>query len=146
MANNKIGRINDDIQHSLSMLLRSIKDPRIQQGMLSITRVDTSGDLRQAKIYLSLLNMDSEKELNKGLKSASGWLRRELGNALKLRHVPELVFILDRSIEHGAHINELLSGIEFSDDEDSDDDDLDGDEDDDLDDEDDDDEDDEDDA
>ena len=121
MANNKIGRINDDIQRSLSTILRSIKDPRIQQGMLSITRVDTSGDLGQAKIYLSLLNMDSEKELNKGLKSASGWLRRELGSALKLRHVPELVFILDRSIEHGAHINELLSGIEFSDEDDDDD-------------------------
>ena len=118
MASNRIGRTNDDIQMALSTLLRSIKDPRIQQGMLSITRVDTTPDLRQAKIYLSVLNMESEKELKKGLKSASGWLRRELGGSLSLRHVPELVFIVDHSIEQGAHINTLLNSIGLSPDDD----------------------------
>lgn len=112
MPSNKLGRINEDIQRALSSLLRNVKDPRVQQGMISITGVDTTGDLRYCKVYLSVLGLESEKELMRGLKSASGWLRRELGRALNLRGTPELIFQLDRSIEHGAHINSLLNSVD----------------------------------
>lgn len=112
MPNNRINRTNDDIQRVLSSLLRSIKDPRVNQGMISVTHVDTTGDLRYSRVYLSVYGLRDEKELKKGLKSASGWLRRELGQSLNLRYTPELVFELDRSIEHGAHINELIAGLE----------------------------------
>lgn len=110
---NKIFRTNEEIQRVLSTLLRQIKDPRVNQGMLSITRVDTTGDLRYSKVYFSVLGIADEKELKKGLKSASGWLRRELGQALSLRYTPELVFEIDRSIEQGAHINRIISGLDI---------------------------------
>jgi len=114
MANNKLFRTNDDIQFVLSNLIRSIKDPRVNQGrMISITRVDTTGDLRYSKIYLSVLGEVDEKEFFKGIKSAAPWLRRELGNSLKLRYTPELVFELDKSIEHGAYINSIISELEI---------------------------------
>jgi ribosome-binding factor A len=96
MASNKLQRTNEDIQRVLSELLRSIKDPRVNQGLISITGVETTGDLRWCKVYLSVLGLANEKELMKGLKSASGWLRRELSHSLSLRYMPELVFQLDR--------------------------------------------------
>lgn len=108
MAGNRINRINDEIQKELSALFRELKDPRVSQGMVSITRVDTTADLRYAKVYVSALDKGQEKEILKGLKSASGFLRRELGHALQLRYTPELQFIGDDSIQHGAHILELL--------------------------------------
>jgi len=109
MAGYRLDRTNDDIQIVLSELLRSIKDPRINQGMISVTKTETTGDLRYCKVFLSVYGLKSEKELKKGLKSASGWLRRELGHKLSLRYTPELIFELDNSIEHGAHINEIIS-------------------------------------
>lgn len=107
MASNRINRINDEIQRELADQLRNLKDPRVS-GMVSITRVDTTNDLRYARVYVSALNKDQEKDVLKGLKSASGFLRRELGRALQLRYTPELQFIGDDSIQHGAHILELL--------------------------------------
>lgn len=108
MASNRIGRINEEIQRELSALLRTVKDPRLQSGLVTITHVDTTSDLRYAKIYISALNKENEKEMTKGLKSASGYLRRELGAALRLRYTPELQFIADDSIQQGAHILEML--------------------------------------
>ena len=105
----------------MSALLREVKDPRVQQGLISITAVETTGDMRYCKVYLSVLGLRSEKELMKGLRSASGWLRRELGNRLRLRNVPELMFQLDKSIEHGAHINQILSELDTAADEEADD-------------------------
>lgn len=113
MASNKIARINDDIQRVVSAKLRDVKDPRVQQGMLSVTRVETTGDLRYCKIWLSVLGLENEKELRKGLKSASGWLRRELGASLNLRYTPELVFEVDHSIEYGAHISQVLQTLDI---------------------------------
>ncbi|NLH02059.1 MAG: 30S ribosome-binding factor RbfA [Clostridiales bacterium] len=109
MAGYRLDRINDDIQLVMSELLRSIKDPRINQGMISVTRIETTGDLRYCKVYISVYGLESEKELKKGLKSASGWFRRELGKRLSLRYTPELIFELDNSIEHGAHINQIIN-------------------------------------
>jgi len=113
MASNKLARTNDDIQLVMSKLLREVKDPRIQQGMISVTRVETTGDLRYSKIWISVMGLQNEKELKKGLKSASGYLRRELGNSLNLRYTPELVFEVDHSIEYGAHINEMISALDI---------------------------------
>jgi ribosome-binding factor A len=113
MASNKLQRINEDIMFTLSGLLRNVKDPRVQQGMISITAVDTTGDLRYSKVYLSVLGLKSEKDFMKGLKSASGWLRHELGASLNLRYTPELVFQLDKSIEYGAHINQVLNQLDI---------------------------------
>ena len=113
MASNKIARTNDDIQFVISKLLREVKDPRIQQGMISVTRVETTGDLRYSKIWLSVLGMKDEKEFRRGLRSAAGFLRRELGNSMKLRYTPELIFEIDHSIEYGAHINEVINSLEI---------------------------------
>jgi len=117
MPSNKLARTNDDIQLVLSRLLRDIKDPRVNQGMISVTRVETTGDLHYSKVWLSVMGMQDEKEFKRGLKSASGWLRRELGNSLSLRCTPELVFEIDHSIEYGAHINELISSLDIRADE-----------------------------
>lgn len=116
MPSNRIGRINEEIQRELSGQLRRLKDPRVSQvGMVSITRVDTTGDLRYARVYVSVLDKSQEKEVLKGLKSAAGFLRRELGQALQLRYTPELQFISDDSILHGAHILEVLRQVEQKD-------------------------------
>ena len=114
MATNRINRINEDIQRELASLLRTVKDPRVQ-GLISITRVDTTSDLRYARVYISVLDKDQEKDVLKGLKSAGGFLRRELGRALQLRYTPELQFIADDSIQHGAHILEILRQVERQD-------------------------------
>ena len=111
MSSIKIERTNDDIRFVLSKLLGEVKDPRISGRMISVTRVETTGDLRYAKVWLSVMDLDDEKEFKKGLKSASGWLRKELAGSLNLRYTPELVFEIDRSIEYGAHINEILENL-----------------------------------
>ena len=112
MPSNKLARTNDDIQLVMSKLLREIKDPRVNQGMISVTRVETTGDLRYSKIWLSVMGLQNEKEFKKGLKSAAGWLRRELGHALQLRYTPELTFVQDDSIDKGAHILDMLRNPE----------------------------------
>lgn len=108
---NRIGRINEEIRKELSALLRTVKDPRVSEGMLTITRVDTTSDLRYARVYISALNCADEKGLMKGLKSAAGYLRHELGQAIDLRYTPELQFFMDDSIAHGAHILDLLNHV-----------------------------------
>lgn len=113
MPSNKLARTNDDIQRVLSARLREVKDPRVQQGMISVTRVETTGDLRYAKVWLSVLGLENEKEFKRGLKSASGWLRHELGSTLDLRYTPELVFELDHSIEYGAHISQVIESLDI---------------------------------
>lgn len=107
MASNRIGRINEEIQRELAALIPTVKDPRVT-GLISVTRVETTPDLHFSKIHVSVLDKGRADEVVKGLKSASGYLRRELGRALNLRHTPELVFQRDDSIDHGAHILELL--------------------------------------
>ena len=112
MPSRKLSRTNEDIRLVMSELLRDVKDPRLHQGLVSVTDADATADLKYCKIYLSVLGMKSEKDFMQGLKSASGWLRRELGHRLELRNVPELQFRMDKSIEEGAHINDLLSKLD----------------------------------
>ena len=115
MSSNKIGRINDDIQRVLSKLLTEVKDPRVQQGMISVTRVETTGDLRYCKVWLSVMGMQNEMDFRKGLKSASGWLRHELAGSMNLRYTPELQFFVDDSIAYGAHILDMLNHVKPAD-------------------------------
>lgn len=112
MANYRLNRINEDIQRELSALLRTVKDPRVSAHMLSIVRVDTSSDLSYCKVYLSTLDQQDSKDIRRGLKSATGYLRRELGHALDLRKTPELTFILDNSIDEGARIIRMMEQLE----------------------------------
>ena len=117
MASKKHQRTNEDILRVLSSLVRNIKDPRVNQGMVSVTAVETTSDLGFCKVYISVLGLTSEKEFMKGIKSASGFLRRELGLSLNLRNTPELIFELDKSIERGAYINRLISELDIKNDE-----------------------------
>lgn len=111
MSSNRIGRINEEIQRELSTLIRTVKDPRVH-GLVSITAVETTSDLRYAKVFVSVLDKSDVNEVIKGLKSAGGYLRRALGQTLSLRYTPELVFERDDSIDKGAHILQILEQIE----------------------------------
>ena len=118
MASNRLGRINEEIQRELADLLRELKDPRVHKTMLSITRVETTPDLRWAKVYVSVFDKEFTKEALAGLKSSSGYLRRELGRALQLRYTPELQWQADDSITHGQHILDILSKLDIPEDTD----------------------------
>lgn len=115
MAGYKINRVTSDIKFALSELLRDVKDPRVSK-LLSIVKVDVSGDMSYATVYVSAIEggeatVASVKALNK---SAAGYLRRELGRALSLRKVPELRFVADDSIGKSAEISRIIDS--FSDD------------------------------
>ncbi len=112
MASNRIGRINEEIQKELASLLRNLKDPRVQDTMISITRVETTPDLRYTKVYASFLDESKAPDAMKGLKSASGYLRRELGSALNLRYTPEIQWVLDDSITYGAKMLKLIDSLD----------------------------------
>ena len=110
MATNRINRINEDIPRELASLIRTVKDPRVH-GLISITRVDTTTDLRYCRVYVSVLDHSDVKEVVKGLKSAAGYLRRELGRVLTLRYTPELQFIEDDSIERGVRMVSMIDRV-----------------------------------
>jgi len=105
-------RVNDLIRQEIADLLRhQVKDPRLK-CLLTVTEVVTSADLRHAKVYISVLGGEEEKkEALAGLERASGYLRRELGERLSLRYIPELVFQRDESIERGSHLLELIKKV-----------------------------------
>lgn len=111
MSVTRMGRINDELRRELSDLIRTVKDPRVS-GMISITTVETTPDLKYAKVYVSVLEKQNEAQVLKGLKSASGYLRRELGKSMSLRYTPELSFVPDDSIDRGAHILEVLHKLD----------------------------------
>ena len=114
MASNRINRINEEIQKSIADNLRNLKDPRITETMISVTRVETTPDLRYAKVYVSFLEENKAADAMKGLKSAAGYLRRELASDLKLRYTPELQWALDDSITYGAKLLKLINSLEVS--------------------------------
>ena len=120
MSSNRINRINEEIQKELSALLRTVKDPRVQDTMISITRVETTPDLRYTKVYVSFLQEERVKDAMAGLKSAAGSLRRQLGHNLQLRYSPEIVWSEDDSITYGARMLKLINSLEVKHDEDSD--------------------------
>ena len=118
MANHKLGRTTEDIKRELTAIFRELKDPRVNSCFLSIVRVEVTNDLSYCTVYVSALEgMDRAKQAIKGLKSASGFIRRELGHRLRLRHVPELIFTPTDSIEYSAEISRILHSLDIKDDE-----------------------------
>lgn len=113
MAKYRQSRINDEMQKELMTILRRVKDPRVQDAFISVTAVDCTADLKYAKIYYSALRGDA-KEIQKGLKTAAGFIRRELAHSLNLRITPELTFLRDDSITYGAHIASILNNLEIT--------------------------------
>jgi len=111
MAKYRTGRINDEVRNVVAMAMREVKDPRVASAFVSVTAADVTPDLKYAKIYYSSLKGEP-KEVALGLKSSAGFIRRQIATQLNLRITPELTFIVDKSISHGAHISELLHSIE----------------------------------
>lgn len=117
MAGYRKDRISEDIKREIIAITRELKDPRIQ-GMLTIVRVDVSQDASFAKVYVSALEgIETAKLAVKGLESATGRIRREVGGRLHLRITPELKFIADDSVEHGMKIVKMLDDLKVNDDE-----------------------------
>ncbi|EEG31549.1 ribosome-binding factor A [[Clostridium] methylpentosum DSM 5476] len=113
MGGYKVARLAEDIKRELSVLVRDLKDPRIKGKMLSFVRVEVTNDQSFAKVYVSSMEgMEAAKEAVEGLKSASGFVKRELSNTLHMRKCPDIKFIPDDSIEYSAHLNKLLLDIE----------------------------------
>lgn len=111
MSQYRSERIKAQLKEVLSDIFRQMKDPRL--GFASVTGLELSGDLRHLKVFVSVLGSDDEKKQTiKALDNATGFIRSELGQRMQLRHTPEVIFRLDDSIEHGAHINKLLKDIE----------------------------------
>ena len=113
MASKRIDGINQEIQKELSALLRTVKDPRVQDVMISITRVETTPDLRFTKVYVSFLQEGKVNDAMKGLKSAAGYLRRQIAANLQLRHAPEIQWALDDSITYGAKMLEIINNLPY---------------------------------
>ena len=107
MPLHRADRVNEEMSREMSVILRELKDPRVKSGLVTITHCDVSADLKFAKIYFSVLNIDVN-EVKKGLVSAKGFIRREIASRLNLRNTPELTFIPDDSMEKGAKINQIL--------------------------------------
>ena len=116
MASNRIIRISEEVMRALAEALRAVKDPRVQNGLVSVTHCEVTNDLRYAKVYVSLLDRSCTKEVLAGLKSSGGFLRRALGKSLQLRYTPELQWQEDDSIVHGAHILDILSKLDIPED------------------------------
>ena len=114
MANYRRGRINDEVQKELSIIVRDIKDPRVSGSMICITGTEVTPDLKYAKVYYSSL-MGDKKEVKQGLRAAAGFIRGQIARRMNLRITPEITFIEDGSIEYGAKISKILEGITITD-------------------------------
>ena len=114
--NKRVERTNEDIKRELSAILREVKDPRVKDCFLSVVRVEVTNDLSYCNIMVSTMEgMERTKQAVVGLKSAAGYIRRELGHRLKIRHTPELIFKATDAIEYGANISRLLHNLENND-------------------------------
>ncbi len=108
------GRINDEFQKEVAMILREVKDPRVAKAFISVTGAAVTPDLKYAKVYYSSL-MGDKKETKKGLIAATGFIRGQIARRMNLRITPEITFIEDGSIEYGAKISKILEGITITD-------------------------------
>lgn len=118
MAGHRMGRTTEDIKRELTAILREMKDPRVSDAMVSVVRVDVTNDLSYCSVYISsMYGMDKSKEASKALKNAAGYIRKELGSRLKLRHVPAPLFYATDSIEYSANINKMLLDLDIPEEE-----------------------------
>lgn len=108
---NRMSKVDEEIKRELSVIIsQNLKNPNIT-GLISVTKVKTSPDLKSAKVYVSILNSKSKKNTMQGLKNASGFIRSELARRIVLRYTPELTFEIDDSMEYGAKIDNILKEI-----------------------------------
>ncbi|MEF9951225.1 MAG: 30S ribosome-binding factor RbfA [Clostridium sp.] len=116
MAFNRTVRLSEEIRKILSDIIQNnIKDPRVPI-LTTVTRVDVTRDLRYAKAYISVFgDKEAKEKCIQGLRSAAGYIRREVGSKIKVRYTPEIIFEIDESLEHGLHINKILSDIKKND-------------------------------
>ena len=119
MAKYRQGRINDEFQKEIAMILREVKDPRVSGAFISVTAAEVTPDLKFAKVYYSAL-MGDKKEVKRGLVSSAGFIRGQIARRMNLRVTPEITFIEDGSIEYGAKISKILEGITITEPDDGD--------------------------
>lgn len=112
MANYRVGRVNEELMKALCEIVRTVKDPRVSGAFVSITAVDCTPDLKNAKVYFSVMGERRKGDTQKGLENAAGYIRTQIAKMLNLRITPELRFISDESMKHGAHISALMKQIE----------------------------------
>ncbi len=113
MADYRAERIGDEMMNQLGRIIPTLKDPRIAGKLVSVTRVSVSGDGRNAKIFISVLGDDASlKETLKGFASSTGFIRRELAGAMRLRYTPELLFVADTGLARGQKTIELMRDLE----------------------------------
>ena len=106
--NNRLGRIDEEYRKEISQILSyELKNPNVT-GLISVTKVKVTNDLKYAKVYVSILNSKNVKDTLAGLKKSSGYIRSELAKRVNLRNTPELIFELDDSIEYGTKIDAIL--------------------------------------
>ena len=110
MATHRTDRINEEVKRELAAILRELKDPRIP-NLLSVTAVEVTPDLKFCKTYISLFGREDIKEIMDALNNSAGFVRRELGLRVKLRHVPKISFVFDNSIDHGAKMLKILGDL-----------------------------------
>ena len=104
-------RVNEEVQHELSSIIRELKDPRIAM-MTTVTEVNVATDLKTCKVYVSVLGDEkAKKDTMDGLRSAAGFIRRELAHSLNMRNTPEITFKLDTSIERGVEMSRLIDEV-----------------------------------
>ena len=109
--NNRLNRIDEEYRKELSTIIdRELKNPNIT-GMISVTKVKVTNDLKYAKVYVSILNSKSVENTMEGLKKSSGFIRTELAKRINLRNTPELIFEIDDSIEYGARIDSIIKDL-----------------------------------
>ena len=122
MAGYRVGRVSEDIKREIVAVIRELKDPRVRDKFLTVVRVDVSSDLSYAKVYVSSMSgIEDAKEAVKGLTSATGLIRREVGSKLHLRKTPELKFIADDSVQHGMEIFKKIESTVITDADDNED-------------------------
>ena len=113
MANHNIDRLTEDVKREISVAMHEVKDSRISGEIVSVSRVELTNDLSYCTVYVSAMEgMEAANNAVKGLKSAAGFIRREIGARLKLRHVPEMIFKATDSIEYSANISRILNDLE----------------------------------
>lgn len=112
MAGYRVGRVSEDIKREITAIMRELKDPRVHEKLLTVVRVETSSDAMFARVYVSAIEgFETAKEAVKGLESATGYIRREVGKRLRLRKAPELKFIADNSAEHSINITKIMENL-----------------------------------
>ncbi len=115
MAFDRIDRVSEEVKRELASIIRDLKDPRLP-SMISVVNVNVTKDFKFAKAYISIMGTEEEKSAGiEALKSAAGFIRREIGHRIKLRFTPQFSFVLDTTIEYGAHISKVLADIERKD-------------------------------